>query len=156
LAALAALALAGCASIPPSPPLAAAAPAAQALACSLPAHCVNSLGTGDLPPLPFKGTAAQGLAQLKATLAGIPQAQVVYSEGDVVQAIFTTPAGFRDQVDFRLDPAAHRIDFRSQSLIGLFDFGKNHSRMADFAERFAAQADKAAATAPAAATSTPG
>lgn len=76
------------------------------------------------------------MAQLEATLKTFPEAQVVHKEGLAVQAIFTTPAGFRDQVDFRIDPAAHRIDFRSRSLLGLFDFGKNRSRMQAFAQRF--------------------
>jgi len=43
-------------------------------------------------------------------------------------------------VDFQIDPAAERIDFRSRSLLGLFDFGKNRSRMQDFALRFQAPA----------------
>lgn len=47
-----------------------------------------------------------------------------------------TPAGFRDQVDFRIDPQAQRIDFRSRSLFGLFDWAKNRSRMQEFKRRF--------------------
>jgi len=43
-------------------------------------------------------------------------------------------------VDFQIDPAAERIDFRSRSLLGLFDFAKNRSRMQDFALRFQAPA----------------
>ena len=40
----------------------------------------------------------------------------VQREALSVQVIFTTPLGFRDQVDFRIDPAQTRIDFRSRSL----------------------------------------
>ncbi|MEP7140376.1 MAG: DUF1499 domain-containing protein, partial [Caldimonas sp.] len=57
-----------------------------------------------------------------------------------LEAVFTTPIGFRDLVDFRIDAAAHRIDYRSRSSFGLFDFGKNRSRMTAFAARFAQNA----------------
>ena len=53
-----------------------------------------------------------------------------------LEAVFTTPLGFRDRVDFRIDAQAQRIDYRSRSSFGLFDFGKNHSRMKAFSARF--------------------
>jgi uncharacterized protein (DUF1499 family) len=105
------------------------------LACAFAGNCVNSLGTGSLAPLRYTGTSAQALATLQATLATFPEARVVRSEP--LEAIFTTPIGFRDQVDFRIDAQAQRIDFRSRSLFGLFDWGKNRSRMQDIAIRFA-------------------
>ncbi|MEP6509444.1 MAG: DUF1499 domain-containing protein [Gemmatimonadales bacterium] len=40
-----------------------------------------------------------------------------------------------------MDATQHRIDYRSRSRIGLFDFGKNSSRMREFAERFGAGTD---------------
>ncbi|WP_082755089.1 DUF1499 domain-containing protein [Variovorax sp. PAMC 28711] len=107
-----------------------------ALACTLPGSCVDSLGMGGLSPLKYRGTPAQAQARLEATLKTFPEAQVVHRETLAMQVIFTTPAGFRDQVDFQIDPAAESIDFRSRSLFGLFDFGKNRSRMQDFAQRF--------------------
>ena len=106
------------------------------LACALPSNCVNSLGTGGLVPLRYKGTPVQALAVLQTTLATFPEAQVVRSEPLALEVIFTTPIGFRDQVDFRIDAQAQRIDFRSRSLFGLFDWGKNRSRMQEFATRF--------------------
>jgi len=112
----------------------------NALACTLPSNCVDSLGTNGPAPLTYRGTPEQALARLEATLKTFAEAQVVRREALAVQAIFTTPLGFRDQVDFQIDPAAERIDFRSRSLIGLFDFGKNRSRMQEFALRFQAPA----------------
>jgi len=53
-------------------------------------------------------------------------------------AIFTTLLGFRDEVEFRLDAEAQTIHFRSRSLMGAYDFGKNHSRMQDLKSRFEA------------------
>jgi len=136
------LLLAACASPTPTSsasPSGGGSGAEHELACAMPSNCVNSLGSGALAPLRFGGTPAQAFAALQATLATFPEARVVKSEPLALGVIFTTPIGFRDQVDFRIDAAGRRIDFRSRSLFGLFDFGKNHSRMAEFSARFAGQ-----------------
>ncbi|MEO8278954.1 MAG: DUF1499 domain-containing protein [Ideonella sp.] len=124
--------LAACA-LPADP----AAPTVTALACSLPSNCVSSLD-GGAAPLRFDGDAPQALARLKRTLAASSGARIVRSDATGVEAIFTTSAGFEDEVAFRIDAAQHRIDYRSRSRVGLFDFGKNRSRMREFAERFGA------------------
>lgn len=80
------------------------------------------------------------MSRLEATLKTFAEAQVVRRDALAVQVIFQTPLGFRDQVDFQINPAAERIDFRSRSLFGLFDFGKNRSRMQEFTLRFLSQA----------------
>lgn len=108
----------------------------KALACTLPGSCVDSLGMGGLAPLAYRGTPVQAQAQLARALKTFPEANVSHRDVLTTQAIFTTPAGFRDQVDFQIDPASQRIDFRSRSLFGLFDLGKNRSRMEEFSKRF--------------------
>ncbi len=110
----------------------------SALACTLPSNCVDSQGTGGLAPLTYRGAPAQALARLEATLKTFAEAQVVRRGSLALQVIFTTPLGFRDEVDFQIDRTGERIDFRSRSLLGLFDFGKNRSRMQEFALRFQA------------------
>lgn len=112
-------------------------PVAEALSCFSPGNCVNSLDDlSSLPPLRFSSTAAEGKAVLLATLAAFPEATVHLDEAWQVEAIFTTTVGFRDTVLFRIDPAGQRIDFRSSSNFGLYDFGKNRSRMKEFTARF--------------------
>lgn len=106
------------------------------LACTLPSNCVDSVGAGGLEPLKYRGTPQQALARLEATLKTFPEATVVDREPLRVRVIFTTTVGFRDQVDFFIDTSADRIDFKSISLFGLLDFGKNRSRMQEFALRF--------------------
>ena len=108
----------------------------QALACALPSNCVDTLGVGGLEPLKYRCSAEQALARLEATLRTFPEAQVAHREALALRVIFTTPMGFRDQVDFLIDAGAESIDFRSRSLLGLFDFGKNRCRMQEFAQRF--------------------
>ena len=110
------------------------------MTCTLASNCVNSVGTRALLALRYVGTPAQATAILQATLASFPEATVVREEPLAMQVIFTTRAGFRDQVDFRIDPQAQRIDFRSRSLLGLYDWGKNRARMLEFMSRFEQQA----------------
>ena len=125
-----AAALAGCA-LPADP----GAPTATALACTLPSNCVSTLD-GGAPPLRFDGDATLALARLNRTLSSYTNARIVRSDALAVDTIFTTAIGFEDEVAFRIDVPQQRIDFRSRSRIGLFDFGKNRSRMREFAERF--------------------
>jgi uncharacterized protein (DUF1499 family) len=87
--------------------------------------------------LHFVGTGAHGQAKLQATIASFPEATVQQQDESTIKSVFTTPAGFRDDVIFLLDPQQHQIDFQSHSGLGLYDFGKNRSRMQAFTARFA-------------------
>jgi uncharacterized protein (DUF1499 family) len=131
-------ALGGCA-LPVAPGAPTATATATALACTLPSNCVTTLD-GGVAPLQFEGDATQRLVRLKRTLAGYAEARIVQSDASGIDAIFTTAAGFEDEVSFRIDAARQRIDYRSRSRFGLFDFGKNRSRMRELAQRFAATA----------------
>lgn len=111
---------------------------AARLACPDSPNCVNSLGVGGLPPLAYSGSAEQGLERLRTTLAGFSEARIEAADGRSLTTIFTTLLGFRDEVVFVFDPALPIIHFRSRSLLGYYDFGKNRSRMQAVAERFAA------------------
>lgn len=133
LAAVTSLLLGGCTTPGPVP-----AADRSALACTLPSNCVDSLGSGGLYPLMYRGTPDYALSRLETTLKTFAEARIVQRGALTVQIIFTTPQGFRDQVDFQINPAAENIDFRSRSQFGLFDFGKNRARMQEFAQRFQA------------------
>lgn len=138
--ALVALLLAACAAQEAGPEIKLGPDAQPAdLSCPRSSNCVNSLG-GGLPALRYAGNAEQGMALLRATLASHPEAVIVRSDPVWLEVIFTTPLGFRDQVDFVLDAESGQINFRSQSLLGRYDFGKNRSRMTVFSERFETRA----------------
>lgn len=113
---------------------------AQRLVCPASPNCVNSLGVGGLAPLAYAGSPEQGLARLRVTLAVWDEARIESADATSLTAIFTTRLGFRDEVVFVLDPAQPVIHFRSRSLLGYHDFGKNRSRMQAVAERFATTA----------------
>ena len=107
------------------------------LECPPTPNCVNSVAAGGLPPLRYTGPAEQGMAQLRATLAAFDEARIESDDALSLTAVFTTRIGFRDEAVFVLDAAAQQIDFRSRSRLGLYDFGKNRSRMQAVSERFA-------------------
>lgn len=138
-----ALLMAGCAShaadaTPLTSQAASTAPgsARAALACTVPSNCVNSFDSSGLVPLHFDGTPAQALAALRATLAQFPQAKILQSDEVSMEVVFTTTVGFKDLVDFKIDAPAQRIDYRSRSSFGLYDFGKNRARMSAFTAQF--------------------
>lgn len=109
---------------------------AQPLACERKSNCVNSLDSDGLPPLRFQGSREQGMAQLKATLARFPEAEIVAGDATSLSCVFTTLIGFKDDVDFMLHANENRIDFRSRSRVGRSDFGKNRSRMTEVSAAF--------------------
>jgi uncharacterized protein (DUF1499 family) len=138
---LAALLMGGVAAqTPGAPPGEGTRPAPKDLSCPQTSNCVNSLSGGGLLPLRYAGDPAQGMAVLRATLATYPEAKVVSSGPLTLEVIFTTTLGFKDQVDFVVEGQMGQIAYRSKSLLGTYDFGKNRSRMADFTQRFAAGA----------------
>ena len=128
---------AACSSFTLPAPAAENTPIDPRLSCTLPTNCVNSRTSSGLAPLHFVGTGAHGLALLQATLASFPEATVQQQDESTITAVCTAPAGFRDDVIFLLDLQHHQIDFQSHSGFGLYDFGKNSSRMQAVTARFA-------------------
>lgn len=128
--------LTACSTFTPPAPAAKNTAIDPRLSCTLPTNCVNSRTSSGLAPLRFVGTGAHGLALLQATLASFPEATVQQQDESTITAVFTTPAGFRDAVIFLLDLQQHQIDFQSHSGFGLYDFGKNRSRMQAVTARF--------------------
>ena len=108
----------------------------EALSCTHPGNCVNSFSSYGLEALSFEGNGEQAIGLLRTTLDNFPEATIVSSAPLYLEVIFTTTIGFKDQIEFRIDEATKRIDFRSRSKLGLYDFNKNRSRMQDFTASF--------------------
>ncbi len=134
--------LVGCASQPTAQPAGSTPPASE-LACSLPTNCVSSTGkgngNGDAAPLTYSGTTAEAMAALRATVESFPEATIERADDLSLETVFSTKIGFKDGVEFQIDPASRRIDYRSHSLAALIDWGKNRSRMKEFSQRFEAR-----------------
>lgn len=109
---------------------------ADTLPCTHPGNCVSSVGQWAVPPLEHFGTAQQARDALMRTLAAFPEARIVREGPLYVETVFTTTLGFRDDVEFVIDPQGQRIDFRSRSQIGLWDIGMNRRRMGAVRARF--------------------
>ena len=108
----------------------------EALSCTHPGNCVNSFSSYGLEALAFEGNGEQAMSLLRATLATFPEATIINTAPLYLEVIFTTTIGFKDQIEFRIDEASKRIDYRSRSKLGLYDFNKNRSRMQDFSASF--------------------
>jgi uncharacterized protein (DUF1499 family) len=108
----------------------------EALSCTHPGNCVNSFSSYGLEALAFDGNGEQAMAFLRATLATFPEATIINTAPLYLEVIFTTTIGFKDQIEFRIDEPSKRIDYRSRSKLGLYDFNKNRSRMQDFTASF--------------------
>lgn len=105
------------------------------LPCQSTSNCVNS-ASEDMGPLVFSGDATRGMALLLATLSTFPEASITGGDGLRLEVIFRTPLGFKDEVIFLIAPKGERIEFRSRSLVGRYDFGKNRSRLVALVLRF--------------------
>ncbi len=113
-----------------------ARPSLDSLHCTHPGNCVSSVGQWAVPPLEAFGTAPQAREALLRALAASPEARIVREEPLYVDVIFTTTLGFKDQVEFIIDPQGRRIDFRSRSQVGLWDIGMNRRRIGALRARF--------------------
>lgn len=111
-------------------------PSPDSLHCAHPGNCVSTVGQWAVPPLEAFGTAPQAREALLRTLAASPEARIVRDEPLYLDVIYTTTLGFKDQVEFIIDPQGRRIDFRSRSQIGLWDIGMNRRRMGALRARF--------------------
>ena len=111
-------------------------PSPDSLHCTHPGNCVSTVGQWAVAPLEAFGTAPQAREALLRTLAASPEARIVRDEPLYLDVIYTTTLGFKDQVEFIIDPQGRRIDFRSRSQIGLWDIGMNRRRMGALRARF--------------------
>jgi uncharacterized protein (DUF1499 family) len=62
----------------------------------------------------------------------MPRSRVVTEQADYIHAEFASAVfGFVDDVEFRVDAAAHLIHVRSAARTGYFDLGVNRRRVED-------------------------
>ena len=98
--------------------------------CGILPNCVNTEnGEGGQAIDPIKASPAQWQA-LKRWLAAQADWDIVTDNGDLLQAVVTTPTmRFRDDVQMRFDGAAGVIQVRSSSRLGIGDMGANRARV---------------------------
>lgn len=106
-------------------------------------HCVSSQASDEdrrVAPILYAGSREQARGRLVKVLREMPRCEVVTAGPDYVHAEFTSPLlRFVDDVEFLLPASAPRIDVRSSSRIGYYDFGANRARVERVREAFAAE-----------------
>lgn len=122
--------LAGCASSPPDHFMAADG---QFTPCSSAPHCVSSQAPEDsdrhVSPFTYTTSTSVARSALIATLSRAKSAKLVTRKPQFVHATFTSTLGFVDDVTFLIQPNDQRIDVKSSSRIGYYDFGVNRNRV---------------------------
>jgi uncharacterized protein (DUF1499 family) len=128
------LMLAGCASgVAGVVKGAAPSDAASLATCPNRPSCVVSredAGSRSIEALAFQGEATDAIARLSAILAEMPRTRIVSSDTHYLHATQESRMlGFTDDVEFLIDPLSGRIDVRSCSRAGYYDFGVNRARI---------------------------
>jgi len=115
-------------------------------------NCVSSLAGDEkhrVAPLTFCGSPAEAAARLVSVLEQLKGSKIVSQTDTAIRAEFTsTVFRFVDDVDFGFDAAHHRIDLRSASRVGYFDFGVNRRRVEEIRRRFDAASSSPAQPSP--------
>jgi uncharacterized protein (DUF1499 family) len=103
-------------------------------------HCVSSqadtTSARHVEPLLFKGTAAQAHDLLLQALRQSSNATIESDTPTAVHATFRSLLGFVDDVYFELAADSGRIDVKSISRLGYYDFGVNRRRVEELRSRF--------------------
>jgi uncharacterized protein (DUF1499 family) len=105
-------------------------------------HCVSSQETNAdrrVEPLVYSGAREAARLKLLAVLAAEPSFRLITSTPDYIHVEASTAImRYVDDLEFVFDPAAPRIDVRSSSRIGYYDFDTNRARIEKIRAAFAA------------------
>jgi uncharacterized protein (DUF1499 family) len=104
-------------------------------------NCVSSQAKNAdqrVDPILFSGDSASAWSRLRKVIAAMKGARITQEKVGSLHAEFRSALfGFVDDVEFRMDEDAGRIDVRSASRTGYFDFGVNRRRVEEILEQFA-------------------
>ena len=103
--------------------------------CPASPNCVSSQSTDKdhaVEPIPFSGTSAETMADLKKVLSGMPRTRIVTETDTYLHAEFTSALfRFVDDVEFWIDTNTSTVQLRSASRVGHSDLGVNRKRIED-------------------------
>jgi len=106
-------------------------------------NCVSSLSE-DRPhhvaPLTYSATFEEAREKLISVISSMKRSKIATSESNYLQVTFTSSLfRFVDDVEFLFDDERKRIDVRSASRTGYYDFNVNRRRVEEIRKRFMAQ-----------------
>lgn len=90
-----------------------------------------------VPVLEFRDTAEVTMAALLKAVESHGGGRIQTQTEDYLYVVFSTSAGFRDDVEFWLDGDKREVHFRSASRAGYSDMGVNRKRYKKLAELYA-------------------
>jgi len=103
-------------------------------------NCLNSeaeSGRATIEPLAYKSSSDRAWQNLKRVI-GETGGKIVAEESGYLRAVYTSQLlRFKDDVEFRLEPAVSVIQLRSASRIGYWDLGANRRRVERIRKLFA-------------------
>lgn len=109
--------------------------------CPSTPNCVSSRAekaSQRVDPILFHGDPASAWSRLRKVVSSMKGAFIAEEKAGYLRAEFRTALfGFVDDLELLLDEAAKRIDVRSASRTGYFDFGVNRGRVEEIRDRFA-------------------
>lgn len=98
---------------------------------------VNSSGYHAMKPIHFACDADEAMNHLRNILHTMQNAEIEEQRKDYLHAVFTSKMlKFKDDVEFFISAGDQKIQFRSSSRTGYYDFGVNRKRMDEIHERF--------------------
>lgn len=98
---------------------------------------IDSRAAHFIAPLTFTGEAKAAMSRLKTVLAGQARTRVVAEEAEYLHAECTSLIFcFVDDLEFHLDRLEKKIQVRSASRLGKYDFGVNRRRVESIRKAF--------------------
>lgn len=109
--------------------------------CPSSPNCVSSQAekaSRRVDPILFHGDPASAWSRLRKVVAAMRGARITEEKAGYLRAEFCSALfGFVDDLELLLDKTAKKIDVRSASRTGYFDFGVNRRRVEEIRKRFA-------------------
>lgn len=101
--------------------------------CGKMPNCVSSLNIDDknvVDPLTYYGNRDDAKEALIKIIESINSRGTVVSQGDYIHSQFVSSLfGFTDDVEFMIDDRNKKIQLKSSSRVGLYDWGVNRKRI---------------------------
>lgn len=102
-------------------------------------NCVSTQSEDEshvIAPFPLATDPGSALECLKRIIQGMKRTKIVLIEKQYFHAEFRTLLGFTDDVEFYIDETNRKVQMRSASRFGYWDFGVNRRRLEEIRSRF--------------------
>jgi uncharacterized protein (DUF1499 family) len=105
--------------------------------CPSAPHCVSSLEAGSKHIAPITVNSVEQWRLLQETLLAMPRIGAAESQTHYLHAISRSAImRYKDDIELRYSPSENRVDVRSASRIGYYDFEVNRERIETLRSQF--------------------